>query len=985
MKHMYLKCIKAQGFKSFADKIEIDFCDGINGIVGPNGSGKSNIVDAIRWVLGEQSVKSLRGEGAMTDVIFSGSKTRGALGSASVTLVFDNTDKYLPLDYTEVSIKRKVYKDGSNEYFINQEKCRLKDIVDILLDSGIAKESFSIISQGKIEEILSNKPTDRRVVFEEVAGVLKYKRRKEEALRKLEKTHDNMNRADDIIKELELQVGPLKEQKEKALQYKQYQKELEDIEIALITDDITTLSEQYEKNKEKITVLNNELLSLTTTNATKEAETSSFKLKLAKLEEELNEKQKSFIEMTTTVEKINSQKEILLERKKYEVEDGKLHNELLRQKEEELLCQNEIASLENELLLRHKENEKIKQQLHTYMTSIEQKKEEKQKVEKNLSATLLQKKKTEIDISSLRENLETNHMLPFAVKTVLDNKRLTGIHTILGNLIDVEEKYSTAIANVLGASVNYIVTDDEESAKRAIQFLKQNKSGRVTFLPLTTILPRFVDKEVIDVVQIEKGFIALASEIVHFDPKYKNIIARELGNVLVVDTIDNANVISKKIRFRYRIVTLDGELINVGGSITGGASKTSSLIEQKYLLEKALKTEEDLLKQIEKLENDSNTIDYDLKALEDSYYLKNKEKLEGEEYIRNRLSTKNELEKRLENLQNSTLGIHQLLDQTLIEEEEKILKSYYQAVLEKDKLNQAIEELKQEKQELNETLEEYDHELKQKNATYNAKSKELKSLEIEVNRLDVKLDMLLSTLNETYTLTYEKTKNEYFLTMEKDEAQRKVATLKNNLKCLGTVNLNAPEEYEKVSGRYEFLIHQKEDLLQAENVLLEIIQEMDEVMKKEFIQSFEEIRLKFNETFQELFKGGYADLKLSDPSNLLETGIEIIASPPGKKLTTISLLSGGEKTFTVISLLFAILQIRQIPFCIFDEVESALDEANVNSFGEYLGKLKDKTQFIIITHKKKTMEYVDVLYGITMQESGVSKLVSVRLEEMQKA
>ena len=979
---MYLKEIKAHGFKSFAEKIEIDLSNGINGIVGPNGSGKSNIVDAIRWVLGEQSVKSLRGEGAMTDVIFSGSKSRGASNSASVTLVFDNSDKYLPVEYTEVSIKRKVYKDGVNEYFLNGEKCRLKDIQDILLDSGIAKESFNIISQGKIEEILSNKPSERRIIFEEAAGVLKYKRRKEEALRKLEKTHDNIALADDIIKELEIQVKPLKEQKEKALKYIDLTDELKKIEVALITDDITQISEKLEQNKEIMNKLNNELVSLSTMNSTNEAQITSYKLQISKLEETYNIKQKEYIEKTTKVEKINSQKEILLERKKYEVEDTKLHEEILRLKEEELRYKKDLSSIEFDIKEKIKIEQQIDDDLQKFTTAMNQKKKEKQKLEQILTETIRKENKLKLEINTLKESIETNQTLPLSVKSVLDNIRLKNIHTTLGKLLEVEEKYTKAITTALGASSNYVVVEDEQAAKEAISFLKQNQNGRVTFLPLTTIQPRFIDQKTIDFLHQFPSFIAIASSLVQYHPKYKNVVESQLGNTIIVDTIDNATILSQKINYRYRIITLDGELINVGGSITGGITKTINPFQLKYTLESYLKENLKQLNEIKVLEEQINEMDYQWKALEDEYYLKNKEKIEINEYIHQRLSSKEEMMNRLERITSSIEGNNHLLNHSLSKEEEAILNSYYQALEEKEHILHEIEKIKQEKYTIQEQLEEYEHQVREKNSLYNSKSKELKNLEIENNRYDVKLDMLLVTLNETYTLTYEKAKNEYFLTMDKEDARNKVNILKRDIREIGPVNLNAPEEYAKVSTRYEFLISQKEDLIKAENVLLDIIHEMDEVMKTEFLSSFEQIRKKFNETFQELFKGGSADLKLSDPSNILETGIEIIASPPGKKLTTISLLSGGEKTFTAISLLFAILKSREVPFCIFDEVEAALDEANVNSFGEYLVKLKEKTQFILITHKKKTMEYVDVLYGITMQESGVSKLVSVRLEDL---
>ncbi|MDD4809131.1 MAG: AAA family ATPase, partial [Bacilli bacterium] len=443
---MYLKEIRAHGFKSFADKIRIDLNKDITGIVGPNGSGKSNVVDAVRWVLGEQSVKSLRGDGHMTDVIFSGSKTRNPLNVASVTLVFDNTDRYLPLAYDEIAIKRRVYKDGTNEYFINNEKCRLKDISDVLIDSGVGKESFNIISQGKIEEILSNKPEDRRTIFEEAAGVLKYKKRKEDALRKLERTHNNMNRVDDIINELETQVEPLKEQKEKALLYIEAKEELEKIEIALITKDITDINYQYKAKKDQIDDINNELLTLSTSNTGYEAKIEEYKLNINKVSQELNEQGKALIDITTKVEKINSQKKIILERQKYTVEDSKLHNNLIILKETELKLQNDYNRTKLEIDNKKTELDKLVKEMEVENTKLNEIKKIKTNLEIDLNSKHREQTLLKNRIQNLRESIENNSLLPSSVKNILNNPKLRGIHNVIGNLIEVEKEYSTAIS-----------------------------------------------------------------------------------------------------------------------------------------------------------------------------------------------------------------------------------------------------------------------------------------------------------------------------------------------------------------------------------------------------------------------------------------------------------------------------------------------------------------------------------------------------------
>ncbi len=980
---MYLKRIIANGFKSFADKINIELNNGITSIVGPNGSGKSNVVDAVRWVLGEQSIKSLRGDGSATDVIFSGSKSRKPSNSASVTLIFDNKDKYLKVPYDEIEITRRVYRDSTNEYFLNNERVRLKDITNLLLDSGIAKESFNIISQGKVEEIISSKPESRRVIFEEAASVLKYRKRKEEALKKLERTHDNMSRVNDIINELKNQVEPLKEQRDKAKIYLEKQEELEHIEVALITHDITDINFKYLDAKEKIETLNKELLEISVTNNKKEAKIEEYKLKINELEKEINILNEELLEKITLTEKLNSEKTIIVERKKYDVEDTKLHDNILNLKEKELELKNDIKKLEEETNLKQEELKKIKEELEKIEKEIEEEKTKKINLEFNLSSKLREKNKLQEDINDLKEKIESNGNLQPQVKAVLNNIKLNGIHNIIGNLIEVEENLSLAITTSLGLAAQYVVVEDEMVAKEAIKYLKQNNLGRVTFFPLNIIKPKYVEDNIIKELENLKGFVGVAKNLIKYDKKYSNIIENQLGNVIVVDNIDNANIISKKINYRYKIVTLDGELLHIGGSITGGNDRRkNNIIGIKYELENNIKLLEKKIEEIKIIEDKINTNDYNYKALEDKLYLINREKINKEEYINIKLNTLKDYKIKLENIEKELNGTNNLLNNTLTEEENKILGKYYEAIDSKNKCELKLEALKKEKVNLNNELEEYESNLKRENSSYNLKNKELKDLEIDVNRMDVKLDNLLNKLNETYSLTYEKAISTYKLELEEEEARNKVSILKRDIKDLGNINVDAIEEYDKVSERYEFLLNQQEDLNKAEDTLLLIIKEMDEVMEREFLKTFKVIKENFKETFKELFKGGTADLKLTDENNILETGIEIVASPPGKSLKSISLLSGGEKTFTAISLLFAILKSRKVPFCILDEVEAALDEVNVDSFGNYLKKLQEKTQFILITHKKRTMEYADILYGITMQESGVSKLVSVKLEEV---
>lgn len=979
---MYLKKIVAQGFKSFADKTTIELNNGIIGIVGPNGSGKSNVVDAVRWVLGEQSVKSLRGDGNMTDVIFSGSKSRNSSNVASVTLIFDNSDSYLSLPYTEVSIKRRVYKDGTNEYYLNNEKCRLKDVVNILLDSGIAKESFNIISQGKIEEIIASKPNERRVVFEEAAGVLKYKRRKEESLRKLEKTHSNMQRVNDIISELEIQVEPLKEQKEKAIEYGMLKDELSNIEIALVANDITNINYKYQDKKEIVEKLNNELIELSNKNRGNDVTIEQNRVEITKLENKIKEKQNELLNVTAEVEKINGQKQIILERKKYQVDDIKLHNNILKLKENLLKIDTEINSVNNEIKLFNEELSQCNSKLMEEENILKQIKEQKNNIQILLTNKLKENNYNQNKIETLKQNIENNGTLPYSVRNILSNPKLKGIHNVIGNLIDTNDKYKKAISVSLGSASSTIVADNENSIKEAINYLKNNNIGRATFFPLNIIKSRTIDSETKLLIDGEK-VISTADKLIKYDLKYKNIIENQFGNVIVCNNLDSANELSKKINHKYKIVTLDGELLHVGGAITGGNdSRQNNIISIKYEYEQAIKNEEKLENEIKDFEVEINNIDEKIKISEEKIYLINKEKINIESKISDKKNKNSDLLLRKDSVNLEIKGTNNLLNNSLDKEEEEILNSYYNTLNKKSDIENELNILSNKKEDLNDQVQQYEHLLKRENSIYNQKSNELKEAEIEVNRMDVKLDNLLNLLNETYNMTYEKATSLYKLELDSESARSKVGILKKKLKDLGEVNLAAPSEYEKVSTRYEFLISQREDLVKAENTLLEIIKEMDSVMKNEFINTFNIINKNFTETFKELFKGGTAELKLTDESDLLETGIEIVASPPGKKLTSISLLSGGEKTFTAISLLFAILKSRPVPFCILDEVEAALDEVNVDSFGQYINRLKNKTQFILITHKKKTMEYVDLLYGITMQESGVSKLVSVKLEEI---
>lgn len=982
---MYLKQIRISGFKSFADKVNIELKPGITGIVGPNGSGKSNIVDAVRWVLGEQSVKSLRGDATMTDVIFSGSKKRSPMSSASVTLVFDNTDHSLKVDYTEVSIKRTIYKTGENEYYLNNEKVRLKDILDLLLDSGSAKESFSIISQGDIAEVLSAKPEDRRVIFESAAGVLKYKKRKIEAEKKLDKTHDNIDRINDIINELEMQVEPLKKQSEDATLYLDTKKELESIEVSLIVDDIDKINKEYVESKSKIETLNKDIISLSTISSTNDANLSKMKSRLSTLNDTLYKKQEELVKITSLTEKLNGEKNIIGERKKYEVDDVKLHNNIISLKEEELKLNNNKDVLNNEINNLKLELDSYNKEITTVTGSFNNLINKKN--DKNIKYNNFTKIVTnnEYKINVLENTIDNNDTFSFAVKNVLNNTRLTGICDALGNIINTNEKYATALDVALGASSSFIITETEKDAENAIKFLKDNSLGRVTFFPLNIIEGKYIDNNTLNTLKNSKGFIDIMSNIVTYNDSYKNIVLNQLGNIILVDNMKNANELGKIINHRYRIVTLDGEILHIGGSLTGGVNKKNgSIVLDKMELEKLLKETNNLKENMRTISLELTSYEEELDKLTMKKDALNRKIIYLSEIINIKTNELNEINNKYDEIINNINGTNNILSNNISKEEEEVLNKYYEALLLKDNLTIEINVISKNIKELSDEINTVEHDVKVSGSEYYKKQTELKNLEVKVGKFDVKLDTLLNSLTENYNLTYDKAKRDFTLIMDEEVARNKVNEYKSIINNLGIVNIGAIEEYKRVKERYEFLINQKNDLFKAENTLLEIIKEMDEVMSSEFITTFKKIEVEFKNVFKELFGGGEAYLKLVDPDNILQTGIEISALPPGKKLTSISLLSGGEKALTAISLLFAILRVRPVPFSILDEVEAPLDEANVDIFGKFVKKMEDKTQFIIITHKKKTMEYANVLYGITMQESGVSKLVSVRLENIKE-
>ncbi|WP_156289036.1 chromosome segregation protein SMC [Oceanobacillus salinisoli] len=1181
---MYLKRLESVGFKSFAERISVEFVPGVTAVVGPNGSGKSNITDAIRWVLGEQSAKSLRGS-KMEDIIFQGSDTRRPLNVAEVTLVLDNEDHSLPLDYDEVSVTRRVYRSGESEFYINKQSCRLKDIIDLFMDSGLGREAFSIISQGKVEEILSSKAEERRTIFEEAAGVLKYKQRKKKAEYKLAETQENLNRVEDIIHEIEQQINPLQEQAETAKKYLELKEELKQEEISFLIAEIEKLHNEWQLLLESINEQKSEELQLKTSIQQKESEIEKQRLQIDKMDEEIEKSQQELLFTTEQLEKYEGKKQLLNERTKHFDENrkklelqkndteeniGKLHEELvqeqnklsdlmeMRQKtkqqvkqlEEKLTWSEESISdqieelksdyieyLNKQAAMRN-EKQSIQQQLQQisgkkdkqaakfqdllklrdeltekkHQMEEEHKKQEKlyaekQEMVKDLKANLekerndFQESQTKLyqgyqyieKLKSKREMLEEmkEDFQGFfqGVKAVLkarEQNALEHIHGAVIELIDVPKTYITAIETVLGGQAQHIVVQHDLAARNAIQWLKKTNNGRATFLPIESIQERFVSKDMLLQIENHPGFIGIAADLVKSDLIYQKAVNHLMGHVIISKTLKDANEIARMVQRRFRVVTLDGDVVNPGGSMSGGALKKTNqslfsrekdiqeltekidefqekilLFEQKVQkqkqqitdTEKQLQSEEEVILHeqqiLQKLKTEYKEMELKLDSLNDNLYiydqdqkqyiqdgnsleLRDKQLTDDLAHVKEQLETiqkkidrltvqeaqfkdnqetmQNELHQyqvslaeqeervksqkdkvtvvndQLTELQQQydsyTKDLDTLLEMNHIEEtEEEIEQMLLSNRKKKAEITNSIQEKRSDRAKLTQWIQDQERELKEENKKHQAFVQMIQEKEVQANRLDVDLENRLNHLQKEYIITYEKAAQLYEKAVDMDQSKARVQELKTRIERLGTINLGAIEEYDRISERYKFLSDQRNDLVEAKETLFSVISEMDEEMMKRFDETFSKIKEEFGVVFKQLFGGGHAELKLTDPNHLLDTGVDIIAQPPGKKLQNLGLLSGGERALTAIALLFAILRVRPVPFCILDEVEAALDEANVTRFAKYIKLYSEKTQFIVITHRKGTMEEADVLYGVTMQESGVSRLVSVKLED----
>lgn len=966
---MFLKRIELQGFKSFADKTVIQFDQDITGIVGPNGCGKSNVNDAIRWVLGEQSVKSLRSGTNMSDIIFSGSEYRKPVNMARVTLVFDNSTRVFDSDFDEIEITRQILR-ANNEasYFINKTPCRLKDINDLVMDTGLGKDSLSIITQGNISSFADAKPEDRRSLFEEAAGVAKYKKRKKVSLSKLEQTKENLDRLQDILDELERQIGPLEKQAKKAEKYISLREKLSKIEISVLVEDI----DQY---NEKINQINKELFDIQAMHTSENAELLKQETRLESIRKEMYALDKQINELQGKYTKA-MEENYQLERRKIEQDEKrkymlKVADKKARQKEIQAMLEEARFEYQD----RHQRLMQTQQDLNNRRNIVNDLKTKisKARYESDQANNIL------TQLQNRRQVLENMMKQPFAhqqgVRSVMQAKNsLSGVYGVVSELLIAHADKALAVNAALGGSIYQIITKNEADARNAISFLKRNRSGRATFLPLSVCHPRKMNEQVITIASTSPGFLGFASECVDCKEIFDPVKERLLGNVIVVDTLQNANETAKRLRYAYKIVTLDGDIVHTGGSMTGGVTKNQSTpvtmrqeldtinskIEGQKIKANSCLNETDILTQKLQKENDAIvTLQIELAKLENIYATK-KAKYDSilAEY--------------------QELGVDIEENAELAQDDLVVQMSKMHAVL--DSLSLEIQSLRQSRFDKGNDAEQLENQIRLVRREMNSKQSQIHNYEMEIVKVKTQLENALNRLSTDYEMTYE-----YALTKKEDveieSAKEEVIQLRQAISRLGNVNLDAPNEYKEVKERFDFMTSQKEDLEKASQQILAAIDEMDQTMISQFTDMFNKINAELDGVFKAMFGGGRASLSMVDPDDVLNTGIDIDVQPPGKMVKNIQTFSGGEKALIAISVLFAILKARTMPLCIFDEVEAALDQANVERFARYLSHYRGQSQFIAVTHRPGTMEQCDTLYGVTMQKDGVSKVLKVQLKD----
>ena len=968
---MFLKRIELQGFKSFADKSIITFDSDVTGIVGPNGCGKSNINDAIRWVLGEQSVKSLRGGNSMSDIIFSGSAQRKAVNLAEVTLVFDNTKRFFDIAYDEVEITRRLRRQNSEaEYLINKTPCRLKDITDLVMDTGLGRDSLSIITQGNISSFAEAKPEERRALFEEAAGVAKYKKRKNVSLHKLKNTQDNLARLEDIILELERQVGPLKRQAKKAKQYIEYKEELSKIEINVIIDEIEGLQQQISELEQRRFDLDSQCAMHETTIQVQDVENEELRKEMLALDREVNQLQGDYSAAMEESNRLERRKVELNEKRKYALEHASS-----KERAKELKAMVEEAKFE-----------------------YEDRRRRKSEMESNLALAKQQIAQLESDIGKARMELEgaqdmyqrllnrrdvLNNLIkePFnhqqGVRAVVAAKAsLAGIEGVVSELLIPAANYENAISNALGGAMYHIVASDERAARGAIAFLKKNRSGRATFLPMSVLKPRFVNKEQRFVAEHCEGFLGCCDQFIECEERYRLLARALLGNVLVVDQLEHANELAKRLQYSYKIVTLDGDIVHRGGSMTGGTARNATtpmnvqreLRQVKENLEGQYLKVSDLRSQFQALSSRKESQSTQMVQLRialaqlDSVLQVKRDKYEGLLADYEQLAPQDREEE----------GEIQLADELVV-----AISEIHSRI---DDLTTQMRTKRERRAAAGNEAERREQTIRVTRRELSALKQEMQNAEVAIAKAQTRLESAIERLNTDYEMTVE-----FALTQRSDiamdGARERVRELRSLIAALGNVNLDAPAQFEEINGRYEFLSGQRQELQEASDKILKAIDEMDETMTRQFTEMFHKINKELDGVFKALFGGGRASLVMVDPDDVLNTGIDIDVQPPGKLVKNIRTFSGGEKALIAISVLFSILKARTMPLCVFDEVEAALDQANVERFAKYLSQFRGESQFIVVTHRPGTMEQCDALYGVTMQQDGVSTLLKVKLAD----
>lgn len=940
---MRIKQIKMYGFKSFADKTTINFEEDFIGIVGPNGSGKSNIIDAIRWVFGERSHKTLRGDSS-TDNIFGGTEKRKKLNFAEVTIVLDNTDRHLELEFDEVGITRRLYRSGNSEYLINNSEVRLKDIEELIMDKGIGKSAFSIISQGKVDEIVTTNSESRRTIIEEVAGILKYKTRKDRTNKKLERTEENLNQVNIMLSEMQTRLAPLEKQAKVAKEFKVLREDLTKKEISLAGNIVHHYNEDLvgiKKINEDISIkkieIENNILKLEET----ETETSA---ELNVLNQELREINTKYNSINENIVGKRSDLKILKERQQLNLGIDTRVVDL----------QNKVHNLEEEL-------ESTKQQLLILSPTKESLDNSKNSIQEELATKRnelysLTQQKNDIDAELAKQ------VMPYATRKILDSK-INGIVGTVSSLFEVDNKYSTAISIAIGARINDVIMDNKDSSKRAIDYLKENKIGRQTFLPKDSMRPLFIDDSVFKKLNSFAGFIGCAFDLIDIELANERVFKNILGNIIIAKDMNSAIEIKKNITDRYRIVTLDGDVVATSGAMTGG----------NYKKQNALMLKSKLNQIISNIESESKIID----SLQEKYNQVNDDLVEIESKIT--------LFTNLENAQTSDITLYKSeLKEAGVEsskDDKDIETNISELNDELSSINLTKTELELKIKSKTEIIDQTRLSLKEVNENLKVITQEEGENNVKSSRLEMDINAALETLREDYSLSHELAYEKAEKNIDLEQYKNDVVELKRKIRALGPINELAVEEFEELKEKFDFIDVQKEDLLEAKEKLEDIIFKLDNFFIESFEDTYIRLRQEFQLVFTELFGGGQADLVLTNPEDMLNTGVEIVAQPPGKKLQTISLLSGGEKALTAISLLFAILRIKTLPFAILDEVEAALDEVNVMRYAKYIKVFSERTQFIVITHRQGTMENVDSLYGVTMPEKGVSAMVKVSLAE----